>query len=289
MKDADQNLAAFADGELDGEHNLEMLERMAQDPSTAQRVADHQKLRRAVAQAMDDPSMKAPAELRERIGQMAQTQQARHVSKPKPAPSTAGPSVLAVLGRWVPSAVAAVLLIGALIALNQTRTPGPDQLITATQVLNPAVADRFVDRHFKCSRNITPLIGTDKLPQNLTALPGALSQYFHQPVNPDVLNLSSLGYQFDMAGLCVIPGKGAIHMIYKSKAPTGQTDTLSLWLRPYQKGSGIKPDKLYKTSKDATENLPMLVWRHGNMVYYLVGDSDDAVERAFDTISRNQS
>ncbi len=288
MNDADKTLAAFADGELDGEHNLEMLKRMAQDPTTAQRVADHQKLRGAVAQAMDDPSMKAPAELRDRIGQLAQDEQARRVSKPSPGPvPTTGSPVLAVIGRWIPAAVAAVLFIGALVALNQAGETGPDRLITSAQILNTSMVDQFGDRHFKCARNITPMHGTDRFPQDLTALPGALGEYFDQPIDQDVLNLSSLGYDFDMAGLCVLPGKGAVHMVYKSQAPTGQTDTLSLWLRPFEQGSGIQDAKLYKTA-DPTENFPMLVWRHGDMVYYLVGDSYDAVERAFDAISRNQ-
>jgi hypothetical protein len=293
INDPDQTLAAFADGELDGERNLQVLKRMAQDPSMARRVAEHQKLRKAVAQAMDDPSMKAPAHLRERIRQLAQSEraqdeQARNVTRPRPAPPQTGSPVLAVIGRWMPAAVAAVLLIGTLVVLNQAGVlGGRDRLITPAQVLNASLVDQFGNRHFKCSRNISPMIGTDKFPQNLSALPGALSDYFHQPIDPGVLNLSSLGYEFDMAGLCVIPGKGAVHMIYKSKAPTGQSDSLSLWLRPYEKGSGIEPDKLYKTA-DPQKNYPMLVWRHGDMVYYLVGDSYDAVERAFDAISRNQ-
>ncbi len=288
MNDADQTLAAFADGELDGEQNLEMLKRMAQDPSTAQRVAEQQKLRRAVAQAMDDPSQKAPAELRDRISQLAQGEQARRVTQPKPTPPQTGSPVLAVIGRWMPAAVAAVLLVGALITLNQAGGLGSDRLITSAQILNTSMVDQFGDRHFKCARHITPMHGTDQFPQDLSELPGALSEYFDQPVDQEVLNLSSLGYEFDMAGLCVIPGKGAVHMVYKSQAPTGQTDTLSLWLRPYDKRSGVESDRLYKTA-DPQENYPMLVWRHGGMVYYLVGDSHDSVERAFDAISRNQS
>ncbi len=289
-KDADLNLAAFADGELDGTQNLEMLERMAQDPSTAQRVEEQLKLRQAVAQAMDDPSVKAPAALRDLVSGLAQSdqsEQARRVTQPKPAPPTTGSPVLAVIGRWMPAAVAAVLFIGAMVALNQAGISGPDRLITSVQVLNASMVDQFGDRHFKCARYITPMHGTDQFPQNLAALPGALSAYFDQSIDAEVLNLTSLGYEFDMAGLCVIPGKGAVHMVYKSQAPTGQSDTLSLWLRPFEQGSKIESDKLYKTA-DPTENFPMLVWRHEEMVYYLVGDSHDSVERAFDAISQNQ-
>jgi anti-sigma factor RsiW len=292
INDADLTLAAFADGELDGEHNLAMLKRVGKEPSLAQRIAEHQKLRGAVAKAMDGPSMKAPAGLREQVGQMAQSQdvsgeQARRVNVPRPAPPETGPTVLAVIGRWMPAAVAAVLFIGAMIALNQAGMLGRERLITSGQVLNASLVDKFGDRHFKCSRRISPMHGKDKFPQDLSALPGALSTYFDQPINKDVLNLSSLGYEFDMVGLCVIPGKGSVHVVYKSQAATGQLETLSLWLRPFEEGSGIEADRLYKTA-DPTENFPMLVWRHGDMVYYLVGDSYDAVERAFDVLSRNQ-
>jgi len=81
-------------------------------------------------------------------------------------------------------------------------------------------------------------------------------------------------------------GDGSVHVIYKSQAPTGQTDCLSLWMRPFQPGSGIEPDKLYAT-EHTQHTYPMIVWRHENMVYYLLGDNYDAVERAFQAISQN--
>lgn len=284
MNDADRKLAAFADGELEGDQNLEMLRQMTKDPSVAQRVEEHQKLRAAVGKAMDDPSIKAPDSLRDQIMQMAATEPAESREQPQ----SEGSPVLAVIGRWVPAAVAAVLLLGAVIALNQTGSDAVnDRLITSGQVLNASLVERFGTRHFKCARKITPIYGSEQFPQKLDELPGALSSYFHQSIDVDALNLSSLGYEFDMIGLCLLPGKGSVHMIYSSQAPTGQTDTLSLWLRPFEEGSGIEPGKLYKTP-DPQKNFPMLVWRAGDMVFYLVGDSYDAVERAFDAISRKQ-
>jgi len=284
MNDLDRKLAAFADGELDGEQNLEVLKLMAKDPSVAQRVADHQQLRGAVAKAMTDPSMSAPSDLRDKIMRMAEAESSEaaptHIT-------TSKPGVLAVIGRWAPAAVAAVLLLGAMVALNQSGAFSSEQLITQGQVLNASLVGQFENRHIKCARHITPMHGTDQFPQDLTALPGALSSYFDQPINQEALNLSALGYEFDMAGLCVLPGKGSVHIVYQSLASTGQADTLSLWLRPFEAGSGIEPDQLYKTA-NPEEQCPMLVWRAGDMVYYLVGDSHDAVERAFDAISRNQ-
>jgi len=287
IDDTQQLLAAFADGELDGAQNLKVLQLMAKDPAIADRVAQLHKLRGAVAQAMDDPSIKAPDSLRNQIMHMAQQEPEAFDASQKSTPAQTGPSVLAVIGRWLPAAAAAVLLIGTLLTINGVGLQNNTPLITSANVLNASMIDQFTDRHFKCSRHITPMQGVEQFPQNLAVLPGALSDYFHQPINEEALNLSSLGYEFDVAGMCVIPGKGAVHLIYQSKAPTGQAETLSLWLRPYEQGSRIEPDRLYKAD-EAQKSYPMLVWRHADMVYYLVGDSHDAVERAFDTISRNQ-
>lgn len=285
--DAEQQLAAFADGELDGVQNLEVLRQLEQDPATADRIAQHHKLRQTVAGVMDDSGHKAPAELRDRISQLAQTTPTETDSQsPHPIRYNDSP-VLAVIGRWMPAAVAAVLLIGALVAMNTVLNSGPGPLINSANILNASVVDQFGDRHFKCSRNIVPMHAAEQFPQNLTQLPGALSEYFHKPVNPKVLDLSSLGYDFEVAGLCILPGKGSIHVVYKSQAPTGQIDTLSLWMRPFEAGSNIQPDKLY-ASKATQETYPMIVWRHSDMVYYLVGDDYDTVQRAFDSISLNQ-
>lgn len=288
INDPQQLIAAFADGELTGEQNLQLMKLMADDPGITQQVADQQKLRQAVARAMTDESIQTPAHLRDQIMQMSidDTPASHTETTPTARPQT-GSSVLAVIGRWAPAAVAAVLLIGALVALNLADNVGGSKLITSAKVLNASLVNEFGNRHFKCARHLTPMHGTDKFPQDLDALPGALSSYFQQPIDENALNLSALGFEFDMAGLCLLPGKGSVHVVYKSQAPTGQIDTLSLWLRPYDDQSTIEPGRLYKTA-DATDNFPMLVWRQGDMVYYLVGDSYDTVERAFDAISKNQ-
>ncbi len=298
--DKEQQLAAFADGELDGAQNLEVLKRLKEDPATAGRVENQQKLRQAVAAAMDGPEFKAPAALRDQLMQLAKSTPAESGSDTEPASEqqvsdtsghAGGSSVLAVIGRWIPAAVAAILLIGALVVFNQNnnsyRLGDTPNLINASNVLNASIVDQFGDRHFKCARHMAKMHGVDKLPQNLTELPGALSEYFHEPINPEVLDFSELGYEFDVAGLCLIPGKGAVHVVYQSKASTGQTDSLSLWMRPNEEGTSIEPDKLY-ASKATEETYPMVVWHHGDMVYYLVGDNHETVERAFDLIRTSQ-
>lgn len=293
----EQLLTAFADGELDGEQNRQALKRLSQDPALVDRITEQQKLRQAVARVMDDPSMEAPADLRDRITRMSRETQESKTPSPTANRADTGSPVLAVIGRWLPAAVAALFFIGALVALNMAGSrdnstgnsssnsaiANTNGLITQGNVLNASLVDQFGNRHFKCSRHIAPIHGADKFPQDLAKLPGALSEYFHEPINPELLDLSGLGYEFDMAGLCILPGKGAVHMIYKSQPGTGHSDMLSLWMRPFEEGSGIEADRLYTTA-DPQENFPMIVWRHGDMVYYLVGDTYDTVERAFEAI-----
>jgi hypothetical protein len=279
-------LAAFADGELDGEQNLKVLEQVKQDPAAADRVTGHQKLREAVARAMDEPAHKAPADLRDKLAELARTVLADY---PAATPLQAPSPVLARIGRWAPAAVAAVLMVGALVAIsiNTANNAGPGAMISSASILSTSMVERFGNRHVKCATKAEPMYGVDQFPQNLTELPGALSEYFHQPIDPQVLNLSGLGYTFDVAGLCVLPAKGAVHMLYQPQTPTDQSDSLSLWMRPHDEVSIIEADKLYASPATETEH-PMIAWRHGSMDYYLVGDDYETVQEAFDAIRSHQ-
>jgi len=164
-------------------------------------------------------------------------------------------------------------------------------------VFNASQAERFGGRHVTCARDSEYMAGVDEFPQNLTELPGALTEYFHTPIDPDSLNLSGLGYDFAVAGLCVLPGSGSVHVIYheQTETPTDQPNALSLWMRPIDTSdtstdpaqAQLKPDKLY-ASKATEHDHPMIVWRQGGMGYYLVGDDYDTVQRAFTAISRGQ-
>ncbi len=278
----EQLLAAFADGELTGEQYGRALQRLSSDPALARRVADQQKLREAVAKVMGESTPGAPDALRARIADFAKQPPFDAEGSDTPSrPEQERPAVLAVIGRWLPAAVAALFFVGALIALNKAGDFSPTpRLIDAGNILSAAAVEQFGARHYTCSRHMAPLHGRDKFPQDLAQLPGALSDYFQKPINPEVLDLSELGMTFDMAGLCVLPGEGAVHLVYESR----NGERLSLWMRPADPDSGIQPDRLYAAPD---KQAPMLVFRHGDMVYYLVGDSSDMVEQAFEAIRKD--
>src|SRR5690606_25746901 len=119
----------------------------------------------------------------------------------------------------------------------------------------------------------------DRFPRQVAALPGALSDYFHRSVAPGGLDLSRIGYEYQVTGLCSVPGQGAVHVLYKALPTTGRTDTLSLWLRPYDGQTPVEPGRLYLAT-DGETPMPMLIWREGDMVYYLMGDQMSNVEQA---------
>ncbi len=289
----DQQLSAFADNELDEAQSRLVQQRLQADPSLAQRVESERKLRQACSKVMTGPAYQAPTALHDKIADLAQTVPCDEADQPASAPAEAytGPPVLARIGKWIPAAVAAVLMIGTLIVINNNSDKASNTAwIDSSGVLNASLVQRFGGRHIQCSRNNAPLKGADKFPQNLTELPGALSEYLNTTVSPVALDFSGLGYQFDVAGLCILPGEGSVHIIYQSQSPDadGNTGTLSLWLRPYPDGTAkgpadmpeLEPDKLY-ASKATDDAQPMIIWRHADIAYYLVGDDYDTVEQAF--------
>jgi len=296
----DDLLSAFADGELDGEQLREAQAQVDRDPAAAGRVADQQKLRQAVSKAMDGPQYGCPDELRNRLAELAKTVAAESDAPKASAPARSNSPVLARIGKWAPAAIAAVLMIAAIAVISQSMD-GPSTPANNNSnglVFNASQAERFGNRHALCSRDSEYLSGVDAFPQNLTELPGALGEYFKTPVDPEAMDLSAVGYEFQVAGLCVLPGSGSVHVIYQSQTPNPGDEpwALSLWMRPYTAQTApdqtpvpeLKPDKLY--ASEATEHdHPMIVWRQGGMAYYLVGDDYDTVQRAFAAISTGRN
>jgi len=275
---------AFADGELDVEHSLRLLERMAMDPQTTKRVLHQQQLRQRTAKVMGEPG-EAPASLRQQIEQMAQATPAPGQTPPRASNSaarqrrgTTRPGVIARLGRWMPAAAAALLLLVtvSIIGLNQQSTPaapGADALLTSNLV------DRFERRHVRCSQGVQSLYKPWLFPAQVNELPGALDGYFDRKVQLPAFDLSALGYEYKQAGQCRIPGRGAVHVLYRAKAETGRSDTLSLWMRPDDGRLELEAGRMYEAAGEDAPH-PVLIWKQDGMVFHLVGDALDRVQHA---------
>lgn len=275
-------LAAFADGELDVEQNLRVLEQMAINPQATRRVMHQQQLRQAVDRAIRDSTPQTPEDLRRTIEQLTSQNPAKSAAgigedqksrptKPLPLPTPSGSSgVWTHFTRWTPLAAAAMFFVSALVVLNLAKHP--EEPVPGAQYA------MFVNRHNSCSRTIEKLSRMDQFPQNIEALPVALGGFLGEQPTPG-LDLSALGYEFQAVGECNVPGDKSVHLIYRARGDNSGSDTLSLWVRRYSGSPRVDPDRLYVVT-DAGTTEPLLVWRQGAMIYYLVGRSLGRVESA---------
>lgn len=289
-------LSAMADGELDLREYPEALAKIAQDPQAAQRIACQQQLRQACAKAMDRPGMTCPDDLAAKLRAMgvedastaARATQARSLGTADAAGSGsnnaayAGPPVLARLGRWVPAAVAAVLLIAAAVVYTAANPGGGLNGLTGQQAsfLSVDQIDRFTGRHGDCSLNTDLLYGSEKFggATAFNQLPGKLADYFQTSTDGLRLSLDGIGYQYEIAGACTLPGKGSVHIVYKHKDHPDKA--ISLWVKPAdQTHAGLKEGQVYANAGDDLMH-PVIYWRQGGLLYYLVGDSIEDANKA---------
>lgn len=267
-----RDLMAFADGELDGDAKVELLRQLAERPDDARALVHQQQLRTAVAAAMTHATPAVPDAVRQRIAAMAD-----------PSPIAR----IGFAGRWMPAAVAAVLLFGAVIVLNimlrldQPRM-GP-QLASAPidmHLISNETLDRFAGRHVQCTTTPGSLLQAD-WPNNLERLPDAISKYLGAQTN-GMLDLSALGYQFAGAGPCRIPGDPSAHLIYH-RMTNGRRESISLWMRPDDNRYDVPQRQIYRVTDPGAAH-PVLLWRDNGVIYYLVGDSPLDAERAGDEL-----
>jgi len=281
--EARKYLAAFADGELDVEQNLKVLGQMAMDPTNTRRVLHQQQLRKACAKAMDGPAYRCPDALRARVAELtaARTPAAALADAGPPANDAASeaPSpVLARIGRWLPAAVAAVLLLGATAVFF---SPRAGDLSSADTIVNASQLDKFGRRHTSCSQDPTRLRAGIESPRDVAALPGTIDDFFGDRAGSidTALDLSILGYDFQRVGVCAIPGKGAVHVVYRAAEGTDHGRAVSLWIKPDAGDLSITPNILYTAR--AADGKPVLIWKRNGRVYYLFGDqTDDAAKAA---------
>lgn len=273
-------LAALADGELDLLHQPELFAQLAQDAESARQVAGHHRLRQAVAQAMDGPSMKCPDDLAATLSAMAAEPSAQPLPISVAPPAVRrSPGVLARIGRWAPTAVAAVLMFAAVVVFMQPADAGSGPALLAVSKV-----EAFDGRHLDCAKQPRILHDHDRFGEAgaMQQLPTKLGEYFQTSTDGMRLNLSNVGYEYQLTGVCGLPGDGSVHIVYRHRDNPDRA--ISLWIRP-DDGSlkNLEADRVY-VEAGKTLDHPVIVWRNKGMVYYLVGDSLEDAHHAVDAL-----
>ncbi len=313
-------IEAFADGELDVETNLRILERMAMNPKATQRVMHQQQLRRLVDQAMREQTPQVPAGLRSRI--MAISAAAALDESGRRAARAASPSsFLLRLRAWLPAA-AAVLVVALgfyLWSINRSGTgerqepkvvinpvtpvtpsipvtpdkPDPskatlrladlDRPVYREDLMETGRVSRMGTRHESCSSKIDNLYRADDFSTVLTEVPAKIAKYLGPQINVSLPDLTELGYKYRGAGACSLPGGKAVHLVYRPIDSAIRSDSLSLWIRSDEaKEVGIEEGKLHTVTPEGSVH-PVFVWRRGSAVYYLVGERSSLMKEAAGT------
>lgn len=257
-------LAAFADGELDLDQTLRVLQRMAMDPQATRRAVHQQQLRQAVGKAMAQPT--APDALKQRIGEMMATTPTEQTPLGPVARIGATRQAASTMRRWSPLAMAAMLFIAALVTVNF----GFGDIRADAVTLEPTRLAAFDRRHNACTKNPATLYHGEAYPTDVRSLPEVAMKFIG--VTPCKLDLTDTGYRYIGAGECNAPGGKAVHLLYESTDPAHDGKRLSLWIVRDDGRQVLKPDKVYTV--DDPQGRPMLVWRRGDVRYYLMGDLD---------------
>ena len=260
-------LAAFADGELDVEQTLQVLEHMAMNPQATRRVMHQQRLRQAVDRAVRSSCPPIPDELRQQVQSLAETIPPMADATARTQPSNR--SLFMRINRWAPFAAAAIVLVTALIVLNMgNQSP---QVMAGNELIPVSQIEMFARRHIDCGQMLSSMHQNVMPPNTLMELPDVLKKYFGVQLTGPSLDLTALGYEYQGAGRCSVPGQ-SVHLVYQSTTNHDRPDTLSLWVRPYTGAPAIDPGTVY-TVTGPVASFPVVLWRRGDMIYYLVGDS----------------
>ncbi|MEO1237538.1 MAG: hypothetical protein AAFX76_12190, partial [Planctomycetota bacterium] len=142
-------------------------------------------------------------------------------------------------------------------------------------LITARLAQTFGDRHEQCAMENQLPYANELFPATMSGLDRALADHVGPEIEAASLDLSSIGFDYRVAGVCPIPGKDAVHLIYEN--PQGQS--LSLWIKGYDAEPVLDPGVPYFPPQGHTAQ-PMVVWREGDMVFYLVGDTMEDVQRA---------
>jgi anti-sigma factor RsiW len=271
-----RDLSAFTDGELDSAASERLLARLASDPKAAEALRQLQQLKGAARRAVRGQTPSPSDSLLERLGQMTGAEMSRVRSAPPSRPRT--------FGLWwavLPRLAAAVVLLAIGIWVGRRMLPGaetvrqPSPNVFVADVLPASVISQAEEIHGFCSRLADGLHAAG-YPEEIAPLAASVEKDLHsQHPYPD---LGPIGFHYRGAGPCGKPLANTAHLLYKSVRP-GSYKAVSVFVQAWRGQYPLEEGRLYTVSV-ATSPFPMLAWRTESVVYFLLADDADTVEKA---------
>jgi anti-sigma factor RsiW len=265
-------LTPFADGELDVEQSLRVLEHMAMNPPATKRVMHQQQLRRSIARYFTDHTPAAPAELTEKLKTLFPPPQEKpaNVYWWRMSAFVAAAIVLLTFGAW----------IGRTTKRSQPLAAGPTvapaaAIAPASQPVSPIMVGVLLRTHVNCARFATHT-SSDLFPADLANLPASVKRYLDADFTPP--KFDDLHYHFAGAEPCQIPGGKTVHLLYRGEGSL-RHDAISLFVQRDEGQLKILAGDSYSAAASHAAH-PLVVWRSKGLVYYVIGDNADIVKRA---------
>ena len=254
-------VGAFADGELDIQHNLDVLDHLKMCPSCASRVDEIGLLKQSVKRAFG--AARAPQPLLQQIPDSHDAEADARLAR-SGAGSTARSRRLPRLGIALGMAAAFLLAV----ALWQFGSPSQIRPGTITVVTGRAVAD-VREQHRACVLRRGLRHHDPSMPRDLTRL----AQHLQRELKLDVLvpDLSPHGFELVGADRCGIRGRPGAHVLYHSATTGGALSVFTVRYLPEISAGAIgNPEASRFFVSDAS--IPVVAWHQGPQTYVLCGD-----------------
>lgn len=278
----ESELLAFVDGELSSQRRRAIEQWLASRPDLRDRLEHVRALRILSRRGIRDSTPAVSLDLRSKVEAIATAHGSDPASdRPGSGLAVAEHKTAPRFARRLALAASILLCIGIGSWLVTTRTnhraSDASRIVVrgrAASGLSVQTVSLLEARHLKCSmmgNNFTD----PSFPRELKDLGPAVRQYLGDGApSPD---LTHIGLDFAGAGPCEIPGGRTLHWLYRSR--NAPPVNVSLFVQPFAGQVSFGPDKAVEVA-GPTEKHPMLVWRDGKFVYYLVGDDFGATSES---------
>lgn len=264
-------VGAFADGELEVQQNLEVLDHLKMCPECVARVDEVAMLKKSLRKTFDDA--RAPAELSEKINAACDSTVVPEPTRKVLRADERG-SILFRFG--FPLGMAAAFLL--VFTISQSEPQSVPQLGTITVVKGRVVAD-VLEQHRFCVDARGLLHHNRALPRELEPLAKRLSK--HLKLNVLVPDLASRGFRLIGADYCGIRGRRGAHVLYRSTDTAGLLSIFTTRFLP-EIGTGELPDPSELRFFVSSSEMPVVVWHQEHQTFAICGNlvADELLEIA---------